>query len=55
MKKGGRFWGVLFDLYYCSHVSLSDDVSIALNNKELHKKYSMRDYFHMDYWCDVSH
>lgn len=55
MKKGGRFRGVFENVYYCSHAHLEIDVTIALNNKELHKKYSMRDYFHMDYWCDVSH
>ena len=55
MKKGGRFRGVFESVYYCSHAHLEIDVTIALNNKELHKKYSIAKYYDMEYPCDARH
>ena len=55
MKKGGVFWSDFGVLYYCSHAHFCIDVTIALNHKELHKKYSMAKYFDMEYPCDLCH
>ncbi len=55
MKKGGRFRGVFESVYYCSHAHLEIDVTIALNNKELHKKYSIVKYYGMEHPCDMRH
>lgn len=49
MKKGGCFFDVFLPMCKCSHPLLGARATMALNDKELHKKYSTKDYCGMDY------
>lgn len=55
MKKGGPFFNDFLIMCKCSQLHFLNRVTIALNNKELHKKYSRRDYYRLGYTCDFRH